>query len=66
VLNSGINTPSSRITISLDQVVAQAEIDSIIQALKLSEGNKQEAARILGIHVSGLYQKLKKYNITGH
>lgn len=66
VLSSGINTPSSRITISLDQAVAQAEIDSIIQALKLSEGNKQEAARILGIHVSGLYQKLKKYNITGH
>lgn len=56
---------SDLVCIPLENAVAQAEIESILKALQLSKGNKQEAARYLGIHVSGLYQKLKKYSITG-
>lgn len=48
-------------SISLEDAVAKAEIEAIIRALELTQGNKQAAARVLGIHVSGLYQKLKKY-----
>jgi len=65
-LETVTSSNSNRREISLEQAVSQAEINTILQSLKLSQGNKQEAARILGIHVSGLYQKLKKYNITGH
>lgn len=50
------------ICISLEDAVAQAESEAIVRALKLTQGNKQAAARVLGIHVSGLYQKLKKYS----
>lgn len=50
--------------LDLDDIVAEAETEAIRQALKSTRGNKQEAARVLGIHVSGLYQKLKKYGIT--
>lgn len=50
--------------LELDEAVARAETDAIRRALRLAKGNKQEAARILGIHPSGLYQKLKKYEIT--
>lgn len=47
----------------LNEAVAAAESEAIRQALRLAKGNKQEAARLLGIHPSGLYQKLKKYSI---
>lgn len=50
--------------LELDEAVARAETDAIRRALRLAKGNKQEAARMLGIHPSGLYQKLKKYEIT--
>lgn len=51
-------------TMKLGEAVAQAEKEAIQKALMLAGGNKQEAAKILGIHPSGLYQKLKKYAIT--
>lgn len=54
------------LSVSLERAVAQTEIKAILQALGMSHGNKQEAARILGIHVSGLYQKLKKYALAGY
>jgi len=47
----------------LKEVVKQAEIRAIRAALDATGGNKKEAARLLGIHRSGLYQKLKAYNI---
>lgn len=50
--------------LELNDVISQAEADAIRQALQLTKGNKQEAARILGIHPSGLYQKLKKYSLA--
>ncbi|SMB98058.1 PAS domain S-box-containing protein [Thermanaeromonas toyohensis ToBE] len=48
----------------LKKAVALAEQEAIKKALLAAKGNKQEAARLLGIHPSGLYQKLKKYNLN--
>lgn len=49
--------------LELKKAVALAEQEAIKKALLAAKGNKQEAARLLGIHPSGLYQKLKKYNL---
>lgn len=49
--------------LQLKEAVAQAEQEAIKKALLAAGGNKQEAARLLGIHPSGLYQKIKKYNL---
>ncbi len=41
-----------------------AEKQAIMRALAAAGGNKSKAARILGIHRSGFYQKLQKYNLS--
>jgi DNA-binding NtrC family response regulator len=43
--------------------LAQIERETILQALQRSEGNRQVAARQLGIGVSTLYRKLKEYQL---
>jgi PAS domain S-box-containing protein len=40
------------------------ECERITQILKQAKGNKALAAKLLGIHRSTLYEKIKKYNIT--
>lgn len=40
-----------------------AEKQAIMDALAAADGNKSKAARILGIHRSGFYQKMQKYNL---
>lgn len=47
----------------LSEVVEQAERETINMALQLTNGNKQAAASLLGIHRITLYEKLKKYSI---
>jgi len=42
---------------------ARTEKNMIINALKQSNGDKKTAARLLAIHPSALYRKLKKYEI---
>jgi transcriptional regulator with PAS, ATPase and Fis domain len=49
---------------SLRNLKAKAEKKIIEEALKRVNGNKVKAARLLGIHRSGLYQKLKKYHLA--
>jgi two-component system response regulator HydG len=39
------------------------EKEAIIEALRLTSGNKRDAAQILGIGKTTLYEKLKRYNI---
>ncbi len=47
----------------LDQAVASLERRMIVRALERCQGNKAEAARILGIHRQHLYAKLKELGI---
>lgn len=53
-----VNSPPS-----IKEVQARAEKDAICFALKETNNNKAQAAKILGIHRTLLYKKMKKYNI---
>lgn len=44
--------------------VIDTELDAIIEALEKTNGNRTEAAKLLGIHRTGLYKKIKKYGIN--
>ncbi len=48
---------------SLKDMVAQLEIKEINNALALSGGNKINAAKILGISRTSLYEKMGRYNL---
>lgn len=47
----------------LDKIIADAEREAIINALRVSSNNKAYAARLLNIPRSTLYFKMKKYNL---
>ena len=47
----------------LRDILVDAEKSAIIEALRIAKGNKAEAARMLGIHRTGLYQKIKRYEL---
>ena len=49
--------------LTLEQVRAHAEIEEIKKALLLSKGNKSQAAKLLGVDRTILYDKMKKYEI---
>ncbi len=44
--------------------VAEAEINAIMEALRLTNGNKTDAAKYLGIHRTALYKKMDNYGIN--
>lgn len=48
---------------SLEHALQEAEREIIQKALLRAQGNKMQAARMLGIHRSVLYKKLTKYEI---
>jgi transcriptional regulator with PAS, ATPase and Fis domain len=48
---------------NLQNELAEAERRAICRALALTRGNRTEAARLLGIHRTGLYQKLKRHGL---
>ena len=47
----------------LNDVVRNAEIETIRKAILLAKGNKSLAAEKLGIHRTALYKKLEKYKM---
>jgi len=47
----------------LNFIIAEVERDTIVEALKVTGGNKQKAAKLLNIPRSTLYFKMDKYNI---
>jgi len=49
---------------SLREILEDAEKTAIVNALKNAGNNRKKAAELLGIHRSGLYQKMDKYRIT--
>ncbi len=55
---------SSRNQSTLREVQARTEKEAIRYALKESNYNKAQAARLLGIHRTLLYKKMNKYNIA--
>ena len=56
--NMGKNTQITNL-LTLEDV----EKRQIVEVFKLTENNKQQAAKILGISRPALYRKLKKHNI---
>ncbi len=56
----GKNEPGS---VPLRQVLEKTESQVILDALEGCGGNKSEAARMLGIHRTLLYKKMKKYGL---
>ena len=57
------NPPVSDHTGMLKDILNEAEKHAIIEALKNSGNNRTEAANRLGIHRTGLYQKMRKYHL---
>ncbi len=51
------------VPLKLDMVVQEAEKAVILKALELTNNNRRQAALLLGIHRSALYQKLKKFEL---
>ncbi|WCN39223.1 sigma 54-interacting transcriptional regulator [Aneurinibacillus uraniidurans] len=56
--------PSSQLPVLQHNLLNKAEQDTIQMALQKTNGNKSQAARLLGISRSVLYEKLKKYQIN--
>jgi DNA-binding NtrC family response regulator len=56
--------PAPRCLAPLREAVLEAERRTIIQALRHTGGNKVRAAKILGIHRTILYQKIRRYKIS--
>ncbi len=48
---------------SLKEIINETEKRAIIEALKKTNGNKTEAARIMGIAIRSLYYKMEKHGI---
>ena len=48
---------------SLDCMTAEVERDAIVNALKATKNNRSKAAKLLGLHRSTFYEKLKRYEL---
>ncbi|ABO50024.1 sigma54 specific transcriptional regulator, Fis family [Desulforamulus reducens MI-1] len=59
-----VNVNSSEVnTKSLAETIAETEKKMILDALQKVDGNRNKAAKLLDIHLSVLYRKIKKYDI---
>ena len=59
-LNGGAKKSSSTLLKRLKQ---DMEKEALLHAIRVSHDNKNRAARLLGIHRTALYKKMKKFNI---
>jgi DNA-binding NtrC family response regulator len=48
---------------SLRSILAETERQVILEALKSAGGNKTKAARMLGIHRTSLYEKMRMHGL---
>ncbi|MFH2128878.1 MAG: sigma 54-interacting transcriptional regulator [bacterium] len=51
---------------TIREINAEAETKAILAALENTGNNKSQAARLLGIHRTQLYKKMKKHGIAGN
>ncbi len=58
-----LSAEASPAVFDLEMIVNQAEQQAIKRALDASGGNKTKAAKILGVHRSAFYQKMRKYDM---
>ena len=56
--------PASQETAPSMRTLAELERDAILSAIRTLNGDKLQAARLLGIGKTTLYRKLKEYGIT--
>lgn len=63
-LHQAKNKSTSTTCSLLKEVVAKAEKAAILDALKMTQHNKAQAALLLGIHRTLLYKKMQKYNLA--
>ncbi|HMM21941.1 MAG TPA: sigma-54-dependent Fis family transcriptional regulator [Selenomonadales bacterium] len=63
-LNKAGSSESDAAMSDLAGVMVSAERQAILRALEAAGGNRTKAAKLLGIHRSGFYQKLQKYQIS--
>ena len=59
-----IDAESTGPVVHLKELLERTEKQAVIHALEHADNNRVEAAKLLGIHRSGLYQKMKKHGIS--
>ncbi|MDY6863615.1 MAG: sigma 54-interacting transcriptional regulator [Thermodesulfobacteriota bacterium] len=64
ICNQVINKQNISLDYNLKKVSIEAEKNAIMNALRSTENNKTKAAKILGIHRTILYNKIKKYRLS--
>jgi len=58
------NAPASEVRFEIGQSLEDLEREAIARTLEATDGNRREAARILGIGERTLYRKLKRYDLS--
>jgi len=48
---------------TLRSLAESSEKEALLQAIRLANNNKNKAARMLGIHRTALYKKMRKFKI---
>jgi two-component system response regulator HydG len=56
---AGSGVPTTLAGVSLDELEKQAIVDTLAK----TQGNREKAAKILGIGERTLYRKIKEYNL---
>jgi len=69
IIKKATNTTTVKDTptaLDLEVILNNAEQQALQRALDAAGGNKSKAAKMLGVHRSAFYQKMKKYNMDAH
>jgi transcriptional regulator with GAF, ATPase, and Fis domain len=56
-------SPATGTQVTLQEATAQLERQMVVKALRKTDGNRSQAARILGLTRQGLLNKIGRYNI---
>jgi transcriptional regulator with PAS, ATPase and Fis domain len=55
--------PAKSESVILKNVKADSEKEAVLHAMRIANHNKNKASKLLGIHRTALYKKMKKFNI---